>query len=169
MHAENNFVLPYILLYFVLIKPSCVFPENGCKDTPFFPYNRFSSRGGVPVNAHQAAADPYWNAPKPVVGCTGMRTGGVPDTCSRRMPAECSVSPSDGKYLCKILQNRVILYSSGLLQCYLKAFKLHNNNNIQRYLQKINLSDPENVWKKGFFSSFAGRFLRILRLLRKKN
>ena len=66
------------------------------------------------------------------------------------------------------LLNRVITYSSGLFPQYLKAFKLHNNNNIQRYSQKINLRDPENVEKKGFFLPFAGRFLGIWRLLRKK-
>ena len=108
------------------------------------------------------------NAPQPVVGCTGMRTRGVPDTGSRWRPPECSVSPTDGKYPCKTLRNRMITYSSVLLQCYLKVFKLHNNNNIQRYLQKINLSDPENGEKKGFFSSFAGRFRRFLRVDRKK-
>ena len=60
------------------------------------------------------------------------------------------------------LLNRVITYSSVLLQCYLKAFKLHNNNNIQRYSQKINLGDPENGEKKGFFFAFCGAIFEDL-------
>ena len=96
------------------------------------------------------------------------RRPAVPDNRFSRMRTKKSFSPTDGKYRCKTLRNRVILYSSVLLQCYLKAFKIHNNNNIQRYSRKINLSDSENVVKKGFFLPFAGRFRRFLRVDRKK-
>ena len=122
----------------------------------------------MPVNAPQTADDPNWNAPQPVVLCTGMRTCGVLDNRFSRMRTKKSFFPTDGKYLCKTLHNRIITYTFSSWSQYFKAFKLHNYNNIQRYLRKINLRDPENVWEKGFFSSFAGRFLRILRLLRKK-